>query len=80
MNLSTINLLHKIGNNNDTSTSNTKNRIASKKNFIQKGRRGDMNESNPHSKVVSFSLDKYTLNLIIINIIKIMGRAMQNKL
>ena len=30
-------------------------RIASKKNFMQKGSRGDIKESNPHSKVVSFS-------------------------
>ena len=69
-----------MGNNKDTSTSNTKNKIANKKNFIQKGKRGDINESNPHSNVVSFSLDKGSLNLITNNIIKIRGNTRQNKL
>jgi hypothetical protein len=69
-----------IGNNRETSTSKIKKRIASKKNFIQKGSRGDINESNPHSNVVSFSQDCGSLNLNPINMINTRGSIIQKAL
>ena len=63
-----------------TSTSKTKKITPTKKNFIQKGRRVLLVESNPHSKGLNFSLsgpDLYVKVLIIIRIIVIEMQTMK---